>query len=322
MSNAWLFITKSDEERSWAANQGYDDAVGFYYSYDSNVPNCQQVRSGDVVVVRQDDWVAGWAVIAGITTMPDSDKQISRCPECKATNWYERLSMSPPLKCSNCKHEFFPHELIREVSKVTAYRADYSASWVEAVRPISYRDLDPYLASRGTFNAIRPIKPDMVETLLEQIGARHIDLTVQTTDGKVGVILGGHIPAVVKRRRGQRQFRFKMMERFGESCAFSGSQPPEVLEAAHLYSFAEQPEHHPNGGLLLRRDFHTLFDAHLVSIDPTSWTLDVAERLRPYGPYWALRGQDLKVATDLRPDADLVASHREQFLIREHSSRS
>ena len=34
---AWILMTKSDEERSWAANAGYDDSVGIYYSYDSNV---------------------------------------------------------------------------------------------------------------------------------------------------------------------------------------------------------------------------------------------------------------------------------------------
>ena len=34
---AWVFIMKSDDERSWAANRGYDDSAGIYYSYDSNV---------------------------------------------------------------------------------------------------------------------------------------------------------------------------------------------------------------------------------------------------------------------------------------------
>ena len=39
---AWVFVMKSDGERSWAANRGYDDSAGIYYSYDSNVGNCKR----------------------------------------------------------------------------------------------------------------------------------------------------------------------------------------------------------------------------------------------------------------------------------------
>ena len=55
---AWVFVMKSDDERSWAANLGYDDSAGVYYSYDSNVGNSRRVQVGDLIVVRQDDFVA------------------------------------------------------------------------------------------------------------------------------------------------------------------------------------------------------------------------------------------------------------------------
>jgi hypothetical protein len=313
VSDAWLFITKSDDERSWAANQGYDDAVGSHYSYDSNVPNCQRVKAGDLVVIRQDDWVAGWGVISEITVSPDTVKEISRCPNCGRTNWYPRMTISPPLKCSSCRHEFGYEALVKEMSRVTAYRANYASSWVEAARPISYRDLEPYIASQGTFNAIRPLKADTVDGLLTRIDDRRHDLTLQTEAGTLGVILGGHDIATVRRRKGQRQFRFRMMERFGEWCAFSGAQPPQVLEAAHLYSFAERPEHHHDGGLLLRRDIHSLFDAHLVAINPSSWKIEISERLETYPAYWNLHRTDLKLRSEQRPNRDLVAAHHATF---------
>ena len=60
---AWVFVMKSDEERSWAANRGYDDSAGIYYSYDSNVGRSKQVRVGDLVVIREDDHVAGWGLV-------------------------------------------------------------------------------------------------------------------------------------------------------------------------------------------------------------------------------------------------------------------
>lgn len=40
----WVFIMKSDTERSRAANRGYDDSAGIYYSYDSKVGNIRQIR--------------------------------------------------------------------------------------------------------------------------------------------------------------------------------------------------------------------------------------------------------------------------------------
>ena len=77
---AWVFVMKSDAERSWAANRGYDDFAGIYYSYDSNVGNCKQVSQGDLIVVREDDHVAGWAFVEFIEVFPNSQKEISRCP--------------------------------------------------------------------------------------------------------------------------------------------------------------------------------------------------------------------------------------------------
>ena len=84
---------KSDAERSWAANQGYDDSAGIYYSYDSNVANSKKVREGDLIVVRHDDFVAGWAYLEAIEVDPHATKEIRRCPRCGQTRWRERKHM-------------------------------------------------------------------------------------------------------------------------------------------------------------------------------------------------------------------------------------
>ena len=75
-------MTKSDDERAWAANSGYDDSVGIYYSYDSNVANSSNIHVGDVLVVRVDEYVAGWGVAEQIDVIPDTTKEITRCPWC------------------------------------------------------------------------------------------------------------------------------------------------------------------------------------------------------------------------------------------------
>lgn len=308
---AWVFVMKSDAERSWAANRGYDDHVGMYYSYDSNVGNCKQVSVGDLVVIREDDHVAGWGFIEYIEVAENSPKEITRCPNCRKTNYSRRKTIFPANKCSVCDFEFEDHQSLITQELVTAYRAYYANTWTEAARPLHRKELESVIKSRDTFNAIRPLDREKLPAVLEVISGRDVDLRVDIDDQQVGVILGGHVESTVRRRRGQREFRFRLMERFGEICAFSGTQPPQVLEAAHINSFAETGKHELNGGLLLRRDFHSLFDAHLITVNPVSWRVEVAPRLKSFTSYGPLDGVDLHIPANARPAPQIVRSHYE-----------
>ena len=109
---ALVFIMKSDDKRSWAANRGYDDSAGIYYSYDSNVGNCKQVSVGDLIVVREDNHVAGWGFIEFIEVTANSPKEITRCPQCRKTKFSRRKTMTPANKCASCDHEFGDHEAL------------------------------------------------------------------------------------------------------------------------------------------------------------------------------------------------------------------
>lgn len=311
---AWVFVMKSDAERSWAANRGYDDSAGIYYSYDSNVGNCKQVSKGDLIVVREDDHVAGWGFIEFIDVFPNSQKEISRCPKCNKTNFSRRKTISPANKCASCKFEFEDVDARVTLETVTAYRAFYANTWTEAARPVFRSELEEIIKTRDTFNAIRPLDRDKLPQFLDTISGRDVDLVVDIGEKEVEIILGGHVEATVRRRRGQREFRFKLMEKFGEICAFSGEQPPQVLEAAHINSFAQTGEHHLNGGLLLRRDIHSLFDANLISVNPDSWKIQIAPRLQSFETYKPLDGRNLFVPEGSRPNIELVRSHFDQSL--------
>jgi HNH endonuclease len=317
---AWVFVMKSDAERSWAANRGYDDHAGMYYSYDSNVGNFKQVSVGDLVVVRENDHVAGWGFIEYIEVTENSPKEITRCPICRKTNFSRRKTISPSNKCSACDFEFEDHQSLITQELVTAYRAYYANTWTEAARPVHRKELESVIKSRDTFNAIRPLDREKLPTFLEVISGRDVDLRVDIDDHQVEIILGGHVESTVRRRRGQREFRFRLMERFGEICAFSGVQPPQVLEAAHINSFAETGKHELDGGLLLRRDFHTLFDAHLLTVNPVSWRVAVAPRLKSFTSYGPLDGVDLHIPAKARPASEIVRSHYETSLrVFEHN---
>ena len=65
-------------------------------------------------------------------------------------------------------------------------------------------------------------------------------------------------------------------ERYGATASVTGAQPDAVLDAAHLYTFAERPVHIDGGGLLLRADVHRLFDRLLLTFNPETWRSQVA----------------------------------------------
>lgn len=79
------------------------------------------------------------------------------------------------------------------------------------------------------------------------------------------------------------------------TCAISGSCPESVLDAAHLYSYAELGQHQRHGGLLLRSDLHRLFDRGLIAAEPDGLRVDVDESVRVFEPYGRLHGQPLRV---------------------------
>jgi hypothetical protein len=313
-SQAWIFLTKSEEERSWSANRGYDDVVGIYYSYDSNVPNSRQVAAGDVVVIRVDDWVAGWGVIEFIEVTPNVMKEVRRCPNCRKTNHRPRTRPYPSNICDACKAVFSDEQVVTTFEPVTGFKAFYANTWIEAARPVDFRELALIQKSKGTFNAIRPINSDLLGAFLQRVSGRDVDIEMEVSYKEVNSILGGHTEAVVRRRRGQRAFRFEMIKRYGERCAFSGVQPPQVLEAAHLYSFASRPVHRSDGGLLLRRDYHSLFDAKLIAINPANLKVEIAPRLYDYSSYRGLDGVTLQFDSDKRPSLDLLADHYDQAI--------
>lgn len=77
--------------------------------------------------------------------------------------------------------------------------------------------------------------------------------------------------AVVKARPGQQRFREEAMRRHNSRCVVTGYSVEEVLEAAHVIPHTGAPEFEvPENSLVLRRDIHALFDAHLIAIHPKS----------------------------------------------------
>ncbi len=88
------------------------------------------------------------------------------------------------------------------------------------------------------------------------------------------------IMSQIRTRRGQKEFREKLFNIYGSKCAFTGCSAEEALEAAHIIPHAEQQSYDLRNGLLLRADIHTLFDLFLVSVNPESGNICVAESIK------------------------------------------
>jgi hypothetical protein len=71
----------------------------------------------------------------------------------------------------------------------------------------------------------------------------------------------------IRSRRGQPQFREKLLEAYQRRCAVTGCVLEPVLEAAHIVPHAEGTDYRVSNGILLRSDIHTLYDLHHLSID-------------------------------------------------------
>ena len=309
---AWLFITKTDPETS-TIGHGYEDLTGLYYSYDSNVAQSRQIQPGDIVLIREDDFAAGWGIVEHIDVIPNQVKRVLRCPRCKRTRVERRKLKKPEFRCSNsvCKLEFSSDDVVLSTETVTSFRAHYANTWIEAARPIHFREIEEIQTSSSTFNAIRPLDPLRIHELLDRLSGRDVEMTTDFPEREIGLLVGGHVEAVVRRRRGQRAFRFEMLTRFGERCAFTGIQPPQVLEAAHIYSFAKRPEHRSDAGLILRRDCHSLFDANLITVNPQSLQIEIAPMLRKYPTYQRLQNAPLQVQEAAMPSLELLNDHFE-----------
>lgn len=284
----------------------YGDALGHRYEYDSNVINHSQISVGDILVIRDAYLIFGYGVVDDIQFGPGM-KDIRRCPKCRKSGFTARKSKLPRFRCADCKHEF--DEPVIEATPVTVYAASYETWWLEFPSPAPVRALDRVYAGRDQQNAIRRLDTTSAETMLRSFagveGYFHLDFLSQKQ-----TIPGGHVDVLVRQRVGQQRFRESLLERFGATCAVTGKQPDAVLDAAHLYAFAERPVHQDGGGLLLRADVHRLFDRLLLTFDPVTWQSHVAPQLLDRHEHLrTLDAQPIAVPTLLRPDRDLIASH-------------
>jgi putative restriction endonuclease len=79
-------------------------------------------------------------------------------------------------------------------------------------------------------------------------------------------------------RIGQGTFRARLLDAYGRRCAITGERTEPVLDAAHIQPYLGPRSNHIRNGLVLSKEFHTLFDLGYVGIDP-DYRVHVSPRL-------------------------------------------
>jgi predicted restriction endonuclease len=115
-------------------------------------------------------------------------------------------------------------------------------------------------------------------------------------------------------RRGQPDFRNKLIAAYSGRCAVTGCDAVAALEAAHIVPYSGPESNHVTNGLLLRADIHTLFDLDLIGINPESKAISLAQVIKAT-VYAELNGKKLLLpvnATDI-PNQEALAQRWERF---------
>jgi len=285
----WLLLT-CPEESTYTGNLGYDDQTSEKYLYDSSVPNHLQLKEGDLAVLRDKKNLLGLARIERIEKS-EGKKRRFRCPSCsKTTNIVPRKNMKPKYRCVKCGETFdIPNSQDEDCYKFTAY---FGNSFISAEGAVSIKVLKDSCIRKSKQNAMQLldselIKPILLEKapqlrgllftdyLLDDIKAD--DAEDENSKNKPELLYDSIIKDYhkilfqqIRARRGQSQFRNALRECYGNTCMVTGCQLMDIIEAAHILPYCNSENNHPENGLLLRTDLHTLFDLDLFGIDPES----------------------------------------------------
>lgn len=311
MTTAWSFLTLEEDERQFMGNAGYEDVLGRYYTWDKAVPNRERVKKGDLAVIRDGGRDGGY--VLGVGWIDEifkghRDKERFRCVHCGSTGFKSRKTKEFKYKCSACGNEF-NDPVVDSLKGIDFYRADYARTWQPLDAKLPVADIEPAYLKDAKQHAIREMDLHQVRMIISNAQPLGAPWWASGSDGGTE-LPGGHSVVIGKARIGQQRFREEMLSRFDNSCAICGPLPGAMLDAAHVYRYAAQPQHHLDGGLLLRRDLHALFDGFHLLIDPDDgWRVRLRPSLTKYPEIWRYDGVELQVKPDVRPKPEYLLKH-------------
>ena len=327
------------EEREYAGNLGYADELSKAYQYDSCVQNHRQILEGDLALLRGKNQLFGVARIERIKASK-GEKRLHRCPVCLTTNFSERKNKQPKFRCIKGGHEF--NEPDQEDVACKLFTAHFGDSFVPAKGAISLERLRDACPKFNKQMAMQSLDFGRIEAILiervpdvQQLLATHgiseylesddaaelVEITGKSIETMYSPIPGDRRQVVmhqIRARRGQHQFRQALRMRYGDKCMITGCQLLGIIEAAHISPYRGNGDNHPQNGLLLRADLHTLFDLDLLGINPESLQVQFHPAALATG-YDSWGGKTL-LYSEAQPSQAALESRWRRFQIRLQST--
>lgn len=313
MSDAgWLCTTKETQSHG-RLGEGYGDVLGESYVWKADLPNARRIAIGDAIVLWDNEVLLGVSWIDEIEEFT-ALRSTYTCPSCSKADVRTRITVLPRYRCGDCGATF--NEAVMINTEAQYFRANYAAGWTPAVKSIGRADCKSMSVHPASQLSLQDIDMGRFRVLVDNLGThaaatRRRDLARQN----------GHRLSTVRTRVGQGAFRDRILRHYGAVCAVTGPAPQPVLEAAHLYRYSEVGEHHSDGGLMLRRDVHKLFDLGLITVEPTHTTIDIHADLTIHPTYGDLHGKSLRVSVSHKTK-DWLDLHWEQFRGRDLTGTS
>lgn len=298
-ARAWLLLSFGDQ-RKHLGNYGYADKVSREYQYDSLVPNHKQITEGDWVVLSDKKQLIGIARICKITN-EQWEKPLQRCPLCQSTKINARRKKKPLFRCIKCHQEFdIP---IVKPEPCQKFIADFGNTFEAVEKIVKIEELRRVCPKYNKQFAMQLIDLEKIRKILFKNGVEDIKLLNLSEDSEyienINYLKADdsyeddynyeYIPTPedsreiifqqIRKRRGQSKFRNSLRQRYDDQCMISGCQIIDILEAAHISSYRGADDNHPDNGLLLRADLHTLFDIDLLGINPDSLEVELHPKL-------------------------------------------
>jgi putative restriction endonuclease len=316
---AWSLLT-IEGARQYGGNAGYKDNSAEVYRYDSNVANYRQVKIDDVVVLRSRTSILGMARIEDIVS-GQGEKTRMRCPTCRTSNIKERATMTPRWACKD--RHVFDLPLCESVA-VQTFEAHYGKTFRQAPDTLTLNHINDAVVRPSDQMSIKEIDLAKLETALSSdagcqqlvedfAGAMSLDISEDAADGSDApssiIDARRRVLREVNLRRGQAQFRQRLIQRYGN---------------AHIKPYALSNENGAHNGLLLRSDLHILFDLGMVAIHPVDLTVALHTDLMKM-EYAVFQGQRLFINGTVGPDLNALKARWEFFqrlnnLLAKHQS--
>ena len=168
---------------------------------------------------------------------------------------------------------------------------------------------------RGYDTNVEPGK-SLRERVQNLLAARHAEYEPSVAREEAGQRYGS--PQTVLPRLGQGSFRVLVTDAYKRRCAFTRTPVLHVLEAAHIKPYSQGGTHSVTNGILLRQDFHTLFDEGYLTVT-TEHKIEVSRRIKEEfengHEYYSLSGHQIALpeARQLRPAAEVLRWHNENI---------